>query len=135
MARRSEEPHHQVFRRVGEVIIKQLNLSDEALVSRLITKGCISGKTRAKYTGQAKMARQKFVCRLQNQPYKVFLAFVECLKEDAKYSELVAMVEAILAEHNGTPAASTTDILSATTTSIQTDKNVLLGPSLITAAG
>ena len=133
MAERSEEPHHQVFRRVGDVIIKQLNLSDEALVSRLIAKGCISEKTRAKYTGQTKMVRQRFVGRLQNQPYKVFLAFVECLKEDAKYSELVTTVEAIMAEYNSTPAPSTADIASATTPSIETDKNELLGPSLMTA--
>ena len=133
MAERSEEPHHLVFLRVGDVIIKQLNLSDEALVSRLITKGCISEKTRAKYTGRTKMARQRFINRLQNQPYKVFLAFVECLKEDAKYSELVAMVEAILTEYNSTPAPSTADIASATTPSTQTDKNELVGPSLTTA--
>ena len=87
------EPHHQVFQRgVSTMITKQLNLADEALVSRLIAKGCISENDRTQYTGHTKQARNRFISRLQNQPYKVFLAFVQCLKEDAKYSELVAVV-------------------------------------------
>ena len=135
MAERSDEPHHQVFQRVGTVIGKQLNLSDEALVSRLIAKGCMSERTRAKYTGHTKQARQRFIGRLQNQPYKVFLAFVECLREDAKYSELVAKVEAILAEHSTINNGISSADIANTATSIQTDseKNASLGPPLTTA--
>ena len=124
------EPHHQVFQRVSTMITKQLNLADEALVSRLIAKGCISENDRTQYTGHTKQARNRFISRLQNQPYKVFLAFIQCLKEDAKYSELVAVVEAVLAESDHT-TAPTTDTAS-TSPDMQTEKNALFGPSLTT---
>ena len=109
MATKAQEPHHHVIRRTGTVINKHLNLADEALVSRLIAKGCISDNDKAKYTGRTKLARNRFITRLQNQPYKVFLAFVECLKEDTKYSELVAVLEATLAEFDCTPPMTTSE--------------------------
>ena len=127
------EPHHQIFRRISEIITKQLNLADEGLVSRLIAKGCISENDRTQYTGHTKQARRRFISRLQNKPYKVFLAFVQCLKEDAKYSELVSMMEAILTEFDHTATALTAHGTVSTSHNIQTENNAVWSPSLITA--
>jgi len=103
MAKRVDEPHHHVIRRAGTIINKHLNLADEALVSRLIAGGCIIEKDKDKYTGKTKLARNRFITRLQNQPYKVFLTFVECLREDTKYSELVNVLDEALTEYGYVP--------------------------------
>ena len=64
----------------------------------------------------------------------MFLAFVQCLKEDAKYSELVSMMEAILTEFDHTATALTADGTVSTSHNTQTEKNAVWSPSL-TAAG
>ena len=97
------EPHHHIIRRAGPTINKHLNLADEALISRLITSGCISEKDRDKYTGKTKRVRDRFIARFQNQPYELFLAFVECLREDVKYSVLVTVLDEALAEYGYVP--------------------------------
>ena len=97
------EPHHHIIRRTLPTIEKHLNLADEALISRLITSGCISEKDRDKYTGKTKRVRDRFIARFQNQPYELFLAFVECLREDVKYSVLVTALDEALAEYGYVP--------------------------------
>ena len=103
MAEGGSEPHHHIIRRAGPAINKHLNLADEALISRLISRGCISEKDREKYTaGKTKRVKAGFIARFQVQPYELFLAFVECLREDSKYSELVTILDKTLAEY-GSP--------------------------------
>ena len=97
------EPHHHIIRRARTAINKHLNLADEALISRLITSGCISEKDRDKYTGKTKRVKDRFIARFQNQPYELFLAFVECLREDVKYSVLVTVLDEALAEYGYVP--------------------------------
>ena len=96
-------PHHHIIRRAGPAINKHLNLSDEALLGRLITRGCISEKDKDRYTGKGKRARDRFIARFQNQSYELFLAFVECLRADDKYSELVTVLDEALAEYGYVP--------------------------------
>ena len=94
------QPHHHIIRRAGPAINKHLNLADEALISRLIASGCIGEKDREKYTGmKTKRIRDRFIARFQNQPYELFLTFVECLREDTKYSVLVTVLDEALAEY------------------------------------
>ena len=97
------KPHHHIIRRAGPTLNKHLNLTDEGLVSRLIASGCISEKDRDKYTGKTKRVRDRFIARFQNQPYEQFLTFVECLREDTKYTELVTVLDESLAEYGYVP--------------------------------
>ena len=76
-------------------------------VSRLIASGCISEKDRDKYTGKTKRVRDRFIARFQNQPYEQFLTFVECLREDTKYTELVTTLDEALAEYGYVPPPAT----------------------------
>ena len=78
-------------------------MADEALVSRLIASGCLSEKDRDKYTGKTKRVRDRFIARFQNQPYELFLVFVECLRGDEKYVELVTVLDEALAEYGYVP--------------------------------
>lgn len=103
------QPHHHIIRCAGPTINKHLNLTDENLVSRLITSGCISEKDRDKYTGKTKRAKDRFIARFQNQPYELFLTFVECLREDTKYSELVNVLDKALAEYGYVPPSDVTE--------------------------
>ena len=100
------EPHHHIIRRAGPAINKHLNLADEQLVSRLINSGCINEKDKGKYSGKTKRARDRFIARFQNQPYALFLTFVECLRGDPKYIELVNALDEALAEYGYVPPTS-----------------------------
>ena len=100
------EPHHHIIRRAGPAINKHLNLTDEGLVSRLVSSGCIGEKDREKYTGKTKRVRDRFIARFQNQPYELFLTFVECLREDTKYAKLVIVLDEALAEYGYVPPAT-----------------------------
>ena len=99
-------PHHHIIRRAGPAINKYLNLSDEGLVGRLIASGCISEKDKDKYTGKTKRVRDRFIARFQNQPYELFLTFVECLRRDEKYVKLVTILDEALAEYGYVPPAT-----------------------------
>jgi len=101
------EPHHHIIRRAGSAINKHLNLTDEALISRMIDRGCIKENDRGKYTGKTRRIKDRFIARFQTQPYQVFLAFVECLREDSKYSQLVKVLDDALAEYG---AVTQTDV-------------------------
>ena len=107
MAAEGLEPHHHVIRRAGSTINKHLNLADEDLVSRLIASGCIGEKDRDKYTGKSKRVRDRFIARFQNQSYELFLTFVECLREDTKYVELITVLDEALAEYGYVPPTTT----------------------------
>jgi len=115
------QPHHHIIRRAGPTINKHLNFEDEALVSRLISSGCISEKDKDKYTGgkKTKRAKDRFIARFQNQPYELFLTFVKCLREDTKYSELVNVLDEALAEYGYVPPSDVTE--SHDTSSLQSE--------------
>ena len=124
------EPHHHIIRRAGSTLNKHLNLSDEALITRLIDRGCIGADDRGRYTGKTKRVKDRFIARFQNQSYELFLSFVECLREDEKYSQLVAVLDDALAEYGHvipsdvtttTRDASPTPIESVETTTQQDD--------------
>ena len=107
------EPHHHIIRRAGPTINKHLNLADDQLVSRLISCGCISEKDKGKYSGKSKLARTRFIARFQNQPYKLFLKFVECLRGDPKYIELVTALDEALAEYGYVPPTSVSESIES----------------------
>ena len=114
------DPHHHIIRRAGPAINKHLNLADESFVNRLIASGCIGEKDRKRYTGSTKRARDRFIARFQNQPYELFLTFVECLREDAKYVELVTVLDEALAEYEyESPATSASESHEKDTTHLE----------------
>jgi len=118
------QPHHHIIRRAGSTLNKHLNLTDETLITRLIARGCIGENDRGKYTGKTKRIKDKFIARFQNQPYELFLSFVECLREDDKYSQLVAVLDDALAEYGhvipSDVTATTSDTNSTPIKSIET---------------
>lgn len=116
MAEGSVEPHYHILRRAGPAISKHLNLTDAGLISRLIDSGCISEKDRDKYTGKTKRVRDRFIGRLLNQPYELFLTFVECLRADIKYSELVSVLDEALAGYGYVPPTSAAEASHETST-------------------
>ena len=92
------QPHHHVLRRV--CIERHLNLADDhALVNRLIASGCVSEKLLHSDAYVSKDVQRKYFAWFQNQPYELFLKFMECLRGDEKYSKLVRMLDRALAEH------------------------------------
>ena len=125
-------PHHHIIRRAGPAINKHLNLSDEALLGRLITRGCISEKDKDRYTGKGKRARDRFIARFQNQSYELFLAFVECLRADDKYSELVTVLDESLAEYGYVPPTTVSGSHETGTASSQSEDGLSLTTPLIT---
>jgi len=108
-------------------------LTDEALITRLIDRGCIGENDKGKYTGKTKRVKDRFIARFQNQSYEIFLSFVECLRVDDKYSQLVAVLDDALAEYGHvvpsdditvtTRDTSSTLIASAETTTQQDGKH------------
>ena len=101
MAAEQLQPHHHVLRRAEGPLFKYLDLTDETLIDRLIDRGCISEHDRGQYSGRSKRARDLLIARLRYQPFKVFLAFVECLRDDDKYAQLVKVLDEALDDYGG----------------------------------
>jgi len=93
------QPHHHVLRRAEGPLFKYLDLTDETLIDRLIDRGCISEHDRGQYSGRSKRPRDLLIARLRYQPFEVFLAFVECLRDDGKYAQLVKALDEALDDY------------------------------------